>query len=101
MPIYISLMKFTQKGIETIREAPERTERAIKGLEEMGGKLIGLYSVLGEYDMVGIAEAPSAEVAMAFLLALGADGNVRTTTFRAFTWEQSLEIISSLPFPLP
>lgn len=97
MPTYISLMKYTAKGIETIKDGPQRTEEAIKGLEQMGGKLIGFYSVMGEYDLVGIAEAPSDEIAMAYLLALGADGNVRTTTMRAFTWQESAAIIEKLP----
>jgi uncharacterized protein with GYD domain len=97
MPTYISLMKYTAKGIETIKDAPERTEVAMKGLEQMGGKLIGVYSVLGEYDLVAIAEAPSDEIAMAYLLALGADGNVRTTTMKAFTWEEAAAIIEKLP----
>ena len=40
---------------------------------------------MGEYDYVAIGEMPSDEVAMRFLLSLGALGNVRTTTLRAFT----------------
>jgi len=63
----------------------------------MGGKLVGFYSVMGEYDYVGISEAPSDEVITAFLLALGADGNVRTTTLKAFTTEEFVEIVKKLP----
>ena len=96
MPTYISLMKWTAKGIESIQEAPQRTEEAIKALEGMGGKLTGFYTVMGEYDMVGIAEAPSDEIAMAFLLALGAGGNVRTTTMKAFPREEMGEILKTL-----
>lgn len=99
MLTYISLMKWTAKGIENIQEAPQRTEEAIKLLEEMGGKLIGFYYLMGEYDMVGIAEAPSEEVAMAFLTALAAAGNVRTTTQRAFTREEAAEMLKKLPRP--
>lgn len=96
MPTYISLMKYTAKGIETIKDGPQRTAEAIKTLEKMGGKLTGFYYVMGEYDMVGIAEAPSDEVAMAFLTGLGAQGNVRTTTMRAFTAEEAQKIMEKL-----
>ena len=96
MPTYISLMKWTAKGIESLEDVPQRTEESIKLLEEMGGKLTGFYFVMGEYDMVGIAEAPSDEVAMAFLTALGAQGNVRTTTMRAFTAEEAAAIMEKL-----
>ena len=97
MPTYISLMKLTDQGIKDIKNAPQRTEEAIKSLEAMGGKLIGLYMVMGEYDYVGIAEAPSDEVAMTFSLGLGSAGNVRTTTLKAFTMEQVAGMISKLP----
>jgi len=99
MPTYISLMKWTAKGIESIEEAPQRTKEAIEALGKMGGKLVGFYYVMGEYDMVGIAEAPSDEVAMAFLAGLGAAGNVRTTTMRAFTREEAREIMAKVAKP--
>jgi uncharacterized protein with GYD domain len=96
MPTYVSLMKWTAKGVESIEEAPQRTAEAIKSLESMGGKLIGFYYLMGEYDMVGIAEAPSDEVALAFLAGLSAQGNVRTTTMRAFTPEEAGKIMAKL-----
>ena len=97
MPTYISLMKLTDQGIKDIKNAPQRTAEALERLEAMGGKLIGLYTVMGEYDYVGIAEAPSDEVAMTFSLGLGSAGNVRTTTLKAFTMEQVAGMISKLP----
>jgi uncharacterized protein with GYD domain len=97
MPTYISLFKLTDQGIKNIKDAPQRIEQGVKGLESMGGKLVGFYSVMGDYDYVGISEAPSDEVITAFLLALGADGNVRTTTLKAFTTEEFVEIVKKLP----
>jgi uncharacterized protein with GYD domain len=96
MPTYVSLMKWTAKGLETLDEAPQRTKETIETLEKMGGKLLGFYYLMGEYDMVGIAEAPSDEVAMAFLSGLNAAGNVRTTTMRAFTAEEAQQIMEKL-----
>ena len=97
MPTYITLMNMTEQGIKDIKNAPERTANSIKQLEEMGGKLIGFYMCMGEYDYVGIAEAPSDEVAMGFLMALGAGGNVRTTTLRAFSETEVAQVIGQLP----
>jgi len=97
MPTYITLMNMTEQGIKDIKNAPERTAKSIKQLEELGRKLIAFYMCMGEYDYVGIAEAPSAEVAMTFLMALGAGGNVRTTTLRAFTNEEVTKLIGNLP----
>jgi uncharacterized protein with GYD domain len=97
MPTYIGLMNLTEQGIKNIKDAPKRLEEAVKALESMGGKLIAFYLVMGEYDYVGIAEAPSDEVAATFMLGLGAEGSVRTTTMRAFTKEQLAGMISKLP----
>jgi uncharacterized protein with GYD domain len=97
MPHYVTLYKLTEQGIKDIKNSPERTAEGIKTFEEMGGKVLGFYSTLGEYDYVGIAEAPSDEVGMTFLLGLLAQGNVRTTTLKAFTMEEFAEIIGKLP----
>jgi uncharacterized protein with GYD domain len=59
--------------------------------------MIGFYLTLGQYDYVAIAEGPSDEVALMQLLGLGAAGNVRTTTLKAFTREEFGEIVKKLP----
>ena len=97
MPTYIGLMKLTDYGIKNIKEAPQRIEKGIKAYEAMGGKFIGLYVVLGEYDYVAIGEAPSDEAHVAFSLALGSEGFVRTTSLKAFTKEEFAEIVKKLP----
>jgi uncharacterized protein with GYD domain len=97
MATYISLMKLTEKGIKDIKNAPERVDAAVKGLEAVGGKLLGFYVVMGEYDYISISEGPSDEVAMTYLLGLGVAGNVRTTTLKAFTLEEMKGMIANMP----
>jgi uncharacterized protein with GYD domain len=81
------------------QECPRRNEESIGQLEKVGGKVLAFYMVMGEYDYVSIAEAPSDAVAMTFMMQLSAAGNVRTTTLRAFTREQGVEMIRKLPRP--
>ena len=97
MPIYIGLYKLTDQGIKNIKDAPQRIEEAFKGWEAMGGKVIGFYSVMGEYDYVAIGEAPNDEMAVTFALALGSQGDARTMTLKAFTREEFTEIVNKLP----
>ncbi|HVO66798.1 MAG TPA: GYD domain-containing protein [Syntrophales bacterium] len=97
MPTYILLMNLTEQGIKTIKDAPKRVEESIKAFEKMGGKFLGFYLTLGEYDYVSIGEAPNDEAAVAFALALGARGNVRTTSLKAFTKEEFAGIVKKLP----
>lgn len=97
MSTYVLLMNLTDKGIQEIKDAPERIGNAAKNLEAAGGKLLAFYTVMGPYDYVAIAEAPSDEVALAQLLGLGMAGFVRTTTFKAFTVPQFAEVLKKLP----
>ena len=97
MPIYITLFNLTEKGIKNIKNAPERIEEGIKTAELIGGKLIGFYATMGDYDYISIGEAPSDEVYMTYLLGLGAQGNTRTKTLKAFTKEEFGKMISKLP----
>jgi len=97
MVTYVILMKLTDQGIKDIKDAPGRAEAGIKGFEAMGGKVTAFYNVMGEYDYIAIGEAPNDEVGMTFLLALGAQGNVRTTTLRAFTTQEFAGFVKKLP----
>ena len=97
MPTYIGLYKLTDQGIKDVKDAPARLKKAIEGAEAMGGKVIGAYAVMGEYDYVSIGEMPSDEVAMAYMMALGSKGFVRTTTLKAFSKEEFAGIVSKLP----
>jgi len=97
MNMYITLMKLTDQGAKDLKDAPQRIEAGLKMFEKMGGKLIGFYSTMGEYDYVGIGEASSDEAVTTFNLALSSLGSVRTTTMRAFTIEEFSEIVKKLP----
>ncbi len=59
--------------------------------------MTGLYLTMGAYDLIVILEAPSDEVVAKFVLTLGALGNVRTTTLKAFTEAEFGEIVAGLP----
>lgn len=97
MPLYVTLYQLTEQGIRNIKDAPGRIEEGIKAWEALGGKMIGFYLTMGEYDYVSISEAPNDEVATAFILKLGSLGNVRTKTLKAFTTEEFAEIVKNVP----
>jgi uncharacterized protein with GYD domain len=97
MPIYISLIRFTQKGMETIKEGPKRLEAAKQRFRAAGGELKAFYLVTGQYDAVAITELPNDEAVARVALGSGAMGNVRTETLRAFSEEEYRKIIAALP----
>jgi uncharacterized protein with GYD domain len=97
MPIYITLYNWTEQGIKNVKQSPARIQSNIKAAEAAGGKVLGVYVTMGQYDLVVISEAPNDESISASLLAQGMSGNVRSTTLKAFTVEQFAEILKKLP----
>lgn len=93
---YIVLMKLTEHGVRNIQNAPDRIDEAIEAFEAVGGKVLGFYAVMGEYDFVSIVEGPSDEVVMTFSLGLSAHGNVSTTSLKAFSKEQFCKALKQL-----
>lgn len=97
MPTYISLLHYTQQGVQNIKESPARLDAAKKAFKAMGGELKQWYLVLGQYDAVVISEGPDDETAAKLALAIGSQGNIRTETLRAFTEDEFRKLIAALP----
>jgi len=97
MATYITLLKYTQDGVKNIKDSPARLDDARKLFKAMGAEMKAWYLTLGEYDAVTIVEGPDDETAAKLLLTIGAQGNIRTTTFRAFTEDEFRKIIAALP----
>jgi uncharacterized protein with GYD domain len=96
MSIGICLMKLTEQGIRNIKYAPKRAAAAKEAIEAIGGKWIGFYLTMGEYDYVAIVDFPGDEAAMTYLMSLGAAGNVRTTTLKGFTLDEFQNMVDKM-----
>ena len=96
MPTYISLVKWTDKGIENVKESPNRLDKAREAFKKNGAELKDFYLTQGQYDMVIFSEAPNAETAAKVWLTAAMAGAVRSETLRAFTEEEYRKLIDSL-----
>jgi uncharacterized protein with GYD domain len=94
---YITLFKWTEQGIRGVQETADRAEAASELVARVGATFKEFYWTLGEYNIVGILEAPDDESAMAALLALCSNGNARTTTLRAFSADEMRAILEKAP----
>lgn len=97
MATYIMLFRFTQQGMQNIKDSPARVEAAKRVFQAMGAKVKEFYSVMGRYDTVFILEAPDDETVAKAAFAIGSLGNVRTETLRAFTEDEYKKIVAGLP----
>ena len=93
---YIALFNLTEAGIKAAKDSPRRLDAAKKLLADMGGEMKQFYMVMGEFDFVGICEAPDDAVMARYVLLLGRLGFVRTKTLKAFPETAYREIIRSL-----
>ena len=96
MPTYISLINFTQKGAESIKDGPKRLEAAKQRFRDAGAELKAFYLVTGQYDAVSIVEAPNDEVVAKLALGTASLGFVRSQTCRAFAEDDYKRVVASL-----
>ena len=94
MATYVSLVNWTDKGVGAFKDTVDRSEAVQELAAKFGATLKEIYWTIGPYDIVAISEAPDDETATAFALALSAQGNVRTTTLRAFNADEMRGIVS-------
>jgi len=96
MPTYITLMSYTQKGIENIKESPKRLDQAKEMFRAAGAEIKEFYLVTGKYDAIVITEVPDDETVAKLALTNSSKGSVRSEIIRAFPEEEYRKIIASL-----
>ena len=97
MPTYVTLARWTDQGIRTVKESPARLDAGRQAFERMRATIKQFYLVTGRYDFIIVFEAPDDETAVKLALATCSLGNIRTETLRAFTEEEYRKIIAALP----
>ncbi|WP_137818855.1 MULTISPECIES: GYD domain-containing protein [unclassified Pseudomonas] len=96
MATFITLANFTDQGIRSVKDSPDRFE-AFKALaESLGITVKAAYWTVGNYDLVLIVEGAE-EAATSLLLKVGSLGNVRTQTLRGYSEQEVRRIIGNMP----
>ena len=97
MPTYITLVNWTQKGIENVKGSPDRLDSWKDLVKQSGGEVKSFFMTMGDYDLVTVVEAPDDETYAKLILTVATLGNIRTKTLLAFTEEEYRRIIGGLP----
>ena len=87
MPTYVALIDWTDQGVRNFKDTVDRYDAV---------RFTGVLWTLGTHDMVATVEAPDDETLAAALLSVAAQGNVRTTTLRAFSREEMRTLIGKV-----
>jgi len=96
MPTYVTLIHYTDQGVKTFKDLPQRLEDTRKAGEAVGAKLVSFYLTMGQYDAVVVSDAPDDQTVAKLALAAVGRGNVRTETLRAFTEDEAKSIAADL-----
>ena len=78
MPIFMMFGKYSSEALKDI--SPERTDKAVELINNNGGKVVSMYAVLGEHDLVFTLDFPDAEKALATSVALNKLTGISFTT---------------------
>jgi uncharacterized protein with GYD domain len=96
MASYICLIQFTEQGIRNIKNTVKRGDAAVAEAEKLGMKIVEEFWTMGAYDVAVVVEAPDDETISAFVLKIGALGNVKGQTLRAFRRSEMQEILAKI-----
>lgn len=93
MPVYVTLIRWTDQGRTKTKDLPARYADGMKRVEKAGAKEIGTWVTMGQYDMVSVVEAPSDEAMAQVALEIAGRGNAITETLRGFTLDEVSKLV--------
>jgi uncharacterized protein with GYD domain len=97
MPMFIMSLGWTDQGIRAVKDAPKRSKAARELAKKVGVDIKEVYLTSGDSDLLIIVDTPNGDNVAKFALALGALGNVRSRTARAWPELEFQKLISELP----
>ena len=83
MAVYVMLTTLTDEGRKTVKNNPERIKEVNKEVEEMGGKILAQYAILGPYDFINIIETVGNTTITKIALEISSRGTLQSMTLAA------------------
>jgi uncharacterized protein with GYD domain len=80
MVLYVMLGNLKSEAFATLDGIEDRDKKLVTLMESLGGKIVGLYYMMGRYDFVLLFDMPDKENLVKFLAILAKRGSVRTET---------------------
>jgi uncharacterized protein with GYD domain len=94
MPIFISYVKTTQKGAETLKDTPKRIAQSSEWIQKAGGRVLGAYATLGRYDYVWSTEFPDSKAGWSVIPKIAMQGSATMETVEAIPVEEFLKLVA-------
>jgi uncharacterized protein with GYD domain len=97
MLTFIMSLNWTDQGIRSVKDSPKRSNAAKELAKKCGVEVKQVFLTSGDSDLVIIVETANGDNVAKFAMALGAMGNVRSRTARAWPETEFQKLISELP----
>jgi uncharacterized protein with GYD domain len=97
MATYIVVGNFTDQGVRGIRDTTKRAAAVREAAKKAGVTMKEIYWTMGQLDVIAVFDAPDDASMSAVALAIGAAGNVRGQTLRAYSREEMDAVIRKMP----
>lgn len=94
MPIFMMFGKYNQESLKGA--SADRTKKAIKIIEKNDGKIVSMYAVLGEHDLVLTLDFPDADKALAASVGLNKLTGISFSTSPVVDVEQFDRLVSAV-----
>ncbi|MGV8080569.1 MAG: GYD domain-containing protein [Syntrophales bacterium] len=94
MPIFMMFGKYSTDALKKV--SSERTKKAVRIINKNGGKVISMYAVLGEHDLVLTLDFPDVEKALSTSVALHELTGISFVTSPVVDVEQFDKLISEI-----
>ena len=94
MSVFLIFGKYSSEAMKNI--SPDRTEKAREVIQKNGGKIISMYAVMGEHDLVFTIDFPDAVKALATSVALYKLTGIHFTTSPVVDVEQFDKLVGEV-----
>ena len=91
---FILLATLSAQGVQTLQVTPERLLEVNREIEDLGGRVLDQWAVLGYYDFLNIIEAPDEATVSHMTAELSARGSA---TFETLTVVETDDLFPELP----
>ncbi len=96
MPIYVTLWRYTRDGLMDIGNTEKRFGAVKKIIEKQGGKLLQIYGLVGEYDVITVVEMPNKSALATAVFKICSSGRITAKTLSALPIEEFLSITKEI-----
>jgi uncharacterized protein with GYD domain len=96
MATYVTLIKFTEKGVKDIKDTCKRAADFKSSAAKLGVEVRDTLWCQGAYDGVLVFTAADDEAATAAMLSLSTHGNVTTQTMRSFNATEMNKVLGKV-----